>query len=399
VHPLDDAWRSAIDATLHARGWPAIDDVARLGPLVAKLSASYNLTGTAARELLAARLAFSFARDVPKGGAAVRELVATGLLSCPSDRPLRVLDLGAGLGATSWGVARALDAAGRGGAIDATWVDADAAALAVGAELVRARTEAGGMGVSLRVKTIVGAVAAPRGEPFDLVLMGQVLSELDAGATADERVAKHVALVRDLLAHATLASGSVVIVEPALRDRTRHLHAVRDALLASAAEDVTVFAPCLHRHPCPARAVEAEWCHEDLPVDLPEWLVPIARAARLRWQGLTFSYLVLRRDGAALSARGFPWRVVSAPIVTKGKRELFLCGALDDARAARVRVQRLDRHATDANGAWEALARGDRIRTSPPLLSGGRGGATHQEGASIGKIGPASAVDVDRPRE
>src|SRR5690349_2213546 len=99
-----DAWRGPIDAVLAARGWPALADVARLGPLVARLSQAYNEGRGATRELLPARLAFSFARDVPKGAGAVRELVAAGLLSAP----LRVLDLGAGLGAMTWGVASAL---------------------------------------------------------------------------------------------------------------------------------------------------------------------------------------------------------------------------------------------------------------------------------------------------
>ena len=69
----------------------------------------------------------------------------------------------------------------------------------------------------------------------------------------------------------------LVVVEPALRDRTRHLHRVRERLMAS--EAVTLFAPCLHRAACPALATKGDWCHEDLPLDLPEWLVPLARAA------------------------------------------------------------------------------------------------------------------------
>ena len=47
-------------------------------------------------------------------------------------------------------------------------------------------------------------------------------------------------------------------------------------------------------------ATEGDWCHEDLPIDLPPWVAPLARAAGLRWQRLTFSYLALRRDGRRL---------------------------------------------------------------------------------------------------
>ncbi len=414
VAPLEEAWHAAIAKVLGAHGFPALGDTSRLGPLVAKLSDAYNSAGTASRDLLPARLAFSFARDVPKSAGAVRELVLLGKLAITEGRPLRVLDIGAGLGATTWGVARALEAAGQRGDLDAVWVDSDAAAMALGTELGEAR---GPTPVRIRVRTI--ASETPRGgPPFDLVLLGQVLSELDRGLAPDARVAKHAERLRVLLESRVAPNGSLVVIEPALRERTRHLHAVRDLVLAAAAgveagkrEAVTVFAPCLHAGACPALAAVGDWCHEDLPVDLPPWLAPLARAAGLRWQGLTFSYLVLRKDGATLAERGFPYRVISGPLVTKGKRELFLCGAParsaaekgggpEEGKAAgesapptRVRVQRLDRHATPENAAWSELGRGDLVRmTPPPELP-----AT--SGAGVGKLGPATRVDVARAKE
>src|SRR5262249_20604063 len=129
------------------------------------------------------------------------------------------------------------------------------------------------------------------------------------------------------------------------------------------------------------------WCHEDLPVDLPPALAPIARAAGLRWQGLTFSYLVLRKDGKTLGAG---WRVVSDPIVTKGKRELFLCGKVSpDVPAERLRVQRLDRHTSPANAAFGELVRGDCVSVAPPF----------ERVPSVAKVLPDSRVDVARHRE
>jgi SAM-dependent methyltransferase len=370
AEPLDELWREAIDAVLAARGWPGLADAGRLGPIVQRLSQSYNEGRGAGRDLLPARLAFSFARDVPKGGAAVRELVAEGLLA----PPLRVLDLGAGLGAMTWGVARALEAAGHQGELDATWVDTDAAALDVARDLLRARSRLGAPRVTVRAQIERGGIG-PRPGPFDLVLVGQVLSELDPD------VEKHAALLRALLG-VLAPNGSLVVVEPALKDRTRHLHAVRDAIAAEA----TIFAPCLHADPCPALAHAGDWCHEDLPVDLPPFLTPIARAAGLRWQGLTFSYLVLRRDGKTLSGA---WRVVSHAIVSKGKRELFLCGKPGpDVSAARLRTQRLDRHASPANAAFGDLARGDRVSFAPPFEAG-----------TLGRVGAETRVDVARHRE
>jgi ribosomal protein RSM22 (predicted rRNA methylase) len=370
VSALEDDWRRTLDGVARARGWPSSADVERLGARVAKLSSAYNTEGRARAELLPARLAFSFARDVPKGAGAVRELVASGALAMPEGRALRVLDVGAGLGATTWGVARALERAGGRGVIDATWVDADAEALAVGAAIVAARANEG-RAIQVRARTVTRDAARADDRAYDLVLLGQVLSELDTTEAPDARVAKHAALVGDLVSRMLEPAGALVVVEPALRDRTRHLHRVRDAVLA-ASDAPTLFAPCLHAAPCPALANEGDWCHEDLAVDLPAWLVPIARAAGLRYQGLTFSYLVLRRDGrtlaSALPRGGARLRVVSDALVSKGKRELFLCGELGQGESVvhgRARTMRLDRDRAEANRAFDDAQKGDVLAIAP----------------------------------
>ena len=362
---LGGEWREAIHGVARARGWPTSEDPAKLGALVRALSDAYNdvpgKSVATSAQAMAARLGFSFARDVPKCEEAVRELVATGLLRPRLDRPLRVLDVGAGLGATTWGLARALDA---------TWIDDDALALDVGTALASARKREGQIAVSVRTERR-RASTDTRGT-YDVILLGQVLSELDPGKAPEARLARHVDLVRALI-KSLAPSGSLVIVEPALRERTRHLHRVRDALMAERA--ATLFAPCLHAEACPALATPGDWCHEDRDVDLPEWLVPVARAAGLRWQGLTFSYLVLRKDGrsllSALPPRASRLRVVSDALVSKGKREHFVCGQLGEGEGTggggtRVRAMRLDRDADPSSASWEGLVKGDLIAIEPP---------------------------------
>jgi hypothetical protein len=213
---------------------------------------------------------------------------------------------------------------------------------------------------------------APRGARFDVILVGQLLSELDVGVLDDARVARHTELIGGWLDTRLGDRGALVVIEPALRDRTRHLHRVRDALLARGA---TVFAPCLHGAPCPALALESDWCHEDLDVDLPGWLVPIAKAAGLRHQGLTFSYLVLRApasagdrlvDHVAAPPGAARLRLVSNIVRTKGKREGFLCGEFA-GDSGRARAVRLDRDASSTNAAWPELRRGDLVVLAPAL--------------------------------
>jgi ribosomal protein RSM22 (predicted rRNA methylase) len=251
-------------------------------------------------------------------------------------------------------------------------VDADRDALDVARAVWRGRPREDGVVVDLR--TFVAPVqrsAAPEGR-YDLVLLGQVLSEM--GRAGDPLRAQAHADLLASFADTIEGDGAVVVIEPALRANTRHLHAVRDLLCDTSALGARLrpFAPCLHDGPCPALGDPTAWCHEDMDVDLPGWLIPIARAAGLRWQGLTFSYLVLRTDGKGLVPLEASWpsplRVVSEPIVSKGKREAFLCGIFDGAGPGRrCKAMRLDRHGVAGNAAWDDAARGDVLCFSPPL--------------------------------
>ena len=342
---LDDAWLNVLDdvaETSHLALAPA-----RLAAAVRAVSDAYNSADFArarGSRALAARLSFFFPRDVPKVGAAARELLACGVL--PRDW-LRVLDFGAGLGASTWGLARALASTGARIKLDATLVDDDAQALGVARAIATRRAREEDVDVAI--------TTGPRPEgAYDVVLVGQSLGEI----TQEDN--GQVALLEGLLQRSLAPSGALIVVEPALRERTRRLHRVRDRLLELG---YTVFAPCLHEAPCPALADDDAWCHEDVRVDLPPRVAAVARAAGLRWQGLTFSYLVLRRDGEMLGkhAGAGAQRVVSLPIVTKGKRELYLC-----ADGVRRKVARLDRHG-QKNDAWTRAERGDVLAFDPPL--------------------------------
>ncbi len=373
ARPLEDDWRGALDRVARAHKWPTTGEPAQLGALVRALSDAYNAPNAlplgravaASGPALAARLGFSFARDVPKAAAAVRELVGSGELGGANAKPIRVLDIGSGLGATTWGIARALSAAGLRASLEVTWTDEDALALDVATQLARERNHRDGdVTLDLHVERKRASAELAGRDACYLILLGQVLSEIEFGLEPEPRAQRHAQLVGGLVAKLA-PGGALVIVEPALRERTRHLHAVRDALLVSGA--ASVFAPCLHSAACPALQVPGEWCHEDVAVDLPSWLEPVARAAGLRWQGLTFSSLVVRRPGERTLSRhlgdapGARARVISGALVSKGKREHFVCG--EDA--ARTRVSRLDRDANDANAAWDSLARGDLIAIHP----------------------------------
>jgi thiamine-phosphate pyrophosphorylase len=295
--------------------------------------------------------------------------------------PLRVLDLGAGMGAMTWGLAAACEEASRcadgGRRIVADWVDENVGAMEVGKDLASAAFP------RLDVRTHPRGIFAPQRGRYDVVFLGQVLSEVDLDRTPEERIELHARLVGILIEQHLEKDGSLIVVEPALKDRTRHLHAVRARVLEESARRGTpanVFAPCLHDGSCPALAQSSDWCHEDLPIDLPEWLVPIAKRAGLRWQGLTFSYLVLRVDGAScmdrsstVAAGSLGWsRVTSNRLVSKGREEVCLCAAEPPGSARRL--YRIDREASEANASWDTIHRGDVIGVGTLAKENGRVG-------------------------
>ncbi|MCA9584346.1 MAG: hypothetical protein KC657_03205 [Myxococcales bacterium] len=364
VEPLEAAWRAVLDDVLARRGGATTGDVRALAAAVAQMSDVYNAQGHSRGVALAARVGFGLPRDVPKSAGAVRELLGAGLVA-GDGAALRVVDLGAGVGATTLGVVRALRKAGVRRPVEATLIDTDADALGAFRDvLASARAAEIPCVAGLDVETVPGPVTPALPHDADLVLLGQVLSELDPGLSPADRAARHAELLR-ALARGLRPGGAIVVVEPALRDRTRHLHAVRDALTVDGGP-LSVFAPCLHRGRCPALAHEGDWCHEDLAIDLPDWLVPVARAAGLRFQGLTFSYLVLRADGRSVGELfedpAGAVRVISEAIRTKGKREAWVCGPGPAGEGSRTRLRLLDRDATDAHAAWEELRRGDLLR-------------------------------------
>lgn len=315
-----------------------------LGELVAETSALYtrrreDIELTREGEALHARLRFFLPRDVIKVLFPLDELRRAGGL--PTGRIWRVLDLGCGLGTTTFGAswfARLHDVA------DALEVRA----LDVSDEALRLFRKIDPPGVPIRLDARVADLRGSMdlGKDYDLVLMGLMLNELDD----DEKLA----MVKRA-ASALGPEGALIILEPALREPTRALQRLRDAVV----DDLHVFAPCLHSEPCPMLANPRDWCHEERPFELPAELAAVARSAKLRADRSTFSYLTLRtrarqRLGPRLGPEG-AFRVVSSRLKTKGKLELVVCRG--DGELEKMR--RLDRHASEANAAFGDAQRGD----------------------------------------
>src|ERR1043165_1695389 len=199
---------------------------------------------------LAARAAFFTIADAMKIAIPPGELAGRGAL--PARRPLRIVDIGAGCGAMSLGIVATLatDATGE-AAFEMTLIDRDVDALRVAAAALRDLATRRGIAVGVTTRSADAETTSL--PPADLVVMGTVLNERAMPA--------RLAIVDHALA-ATPADGAVIIIEPALRETSRELHELRDAIIG--AGKANIFAPCTRRlAPCPMLERPDDWCHED----------------------------------------------------------------------------------------------------------------------------------------
>ena len=276
---------------------------------------------------------------------------------------MRVLDLGSGPGTALLGIMEHFSAQGEKPELQCVAVDKVAENLAVAREMFHA--ERISLGLSASLKTVHADIehAGQRlSGPFDLIILSNVLNELFTHE--GRRIEKRLAVMEEIVMPALAEDGTCIIIDPALRDTSRELLQVRDGLLE---RNFSIYAPCLCKCVCPALANPRDWCHEDLPWNPPSEIVEVDKLTGLRKDSLKFSYLVVRKDGLSLADDYDEkcFRVVSEPLITKGKIEFFLCG-----REGRSLCTRLDKDETPANEPFQRLRRGYVVRFEL-LIDGG----------------------------
>jgi len=249
-----------------------------------------------------------YASEIAPRTVAALESIFTGL-ALPV--PRRVLDLGAGTGAVSEAVRT------RWSGVEIVAVDKVAGPGIVRADVTRA----------LRPPTVQGR--------FDLIVAAHLLNELTLDV--DGRARLVTGWCRELLEE----HGTCVLLEPALRETSRGLLAVRDRLLPAG---LLVVAPCLWQGACPALVRERDFCHTSAPA--------IAQG-RSR---VDFSYLVLRKQGAPCTDPSL-FRIVSDAMKDKGRLRFHACGP-----AGRLLVTRLDRDRSPGNQLLDQIERGAVVK-------------------------------------
>jgi SAM-dependent methyltransferase len=277
-----------------------------------------------------------------------------------SDRPMAVLDLGCGPGTGSvalldWLWHRSQD---RAKSLSVLATDASHASLQDAKRLWEAYCKEVGI-PNAGLRCVEGNLEHPLkgdlgkqiagGGPYDLIIMANCLNELFSASVdpSAERAAVVAQILPFLAPH-----GTIMIVEPALRQTTRALHQMRNRLLKQGL--CTVYSPCLHEGACPALDHPDDWCHEERPWQTPPAIAALDREVGFIKDALKFSYLLLRTDGRTIVPRSpQTFRVVSELRELKGEKRAWLCN-----ETGRPEVGRLDRKASSHNAAVDAWHRG-----------------------------------------
>jgi len=221
--------------------------------------------------------------------------------------------------------------------------------------------------------------AVSRRGPFELIILSNCLNELSCDRKDPISARTNmVARMFSLLA----PHGTVMIVEPALRETSRSLHQVRDRLLQE--KVCTVYSPCLHERNCPALVNPGDWCHEERAWEPPASIQEIDEAIGFIKDALKFSYLLLRNDGKTIvDRRPDVYRTVSELRVFKGESRVWVCNEL-----GRGEVGRQDRMRSSSNEAWDRLERGMIVRLE---------GLQRKQGSALQRVPVEGTVEIARP--
>jgi ribosomal protein RSM22 (predicted rRNA methylase) len=304
------------------------------------------------------------------------------------NRPLRVLDVGTGPGTGALAVLDWLNQH------DPDWlkqltvvaVDASADALRQARHVWDAYARQGQIS-DARLMLHEGDLARPmsgwldhaaQSGPYDLIIVANCLNELFRRAR--HSLKEKSGLTGELLG-LLAPHGTLMLLEPALRETSRALHQIRDLLLVE--KRCTVYSPCLHDGNCPALANPKDWCHEERAWETPASIQRIDHQVGLIKDALKFSYLLLRTDGRTIVERSpHTFRIVSELRKLKGDTRAWLCNEL-----GRSEVGRLERALSDCNSSWDQCQRGTIVKIE---------GIQRKEGASLGRIPEDARVEFVR---
>ena len=294
------------------------------------------------------------------------------------DRPLRILDVGAGPLVATLGVVERL---GPAALVDVTAVDGSRRTMEDGAAVLRA--------VSPLAKVQLKSGNFREGNfwrdavvgQYDMILLANVLNEWQMGGHTKASAAD---FVQRLLQNHLAENGVAVLVEPATRWGSHTLIKVREHL-AQATEPLAfrVIAPCCGAVQCPLANNQRDWCFSEQPWRRPAHVEAIDAAIGHRRATLKFSYLVIGHGDSKAKHR-----VIGGVMRDRGVLRRYVC--TQEGRVVAMSAE--SRAPSWLKQAW----RGDPVAIAQPAVMAGDGNR-HELVVDVGfKGSPAPVVAPSR---
>ncbi len=313
------------------------------------------------------------------------------LTELPAPEPVEgfsVLDIGSGPGTGALAVLDWWDQRRWSCGVSVTAVDKSRRALSQARQLWDGYCRAAGL-AEIDLQTVEGDLErrawferVRQKAPFDLIILANALNEVHAEAS--DPIIARATLVEEALS-LLAADGTMMIVEPALRETSRALHQVRDRLLQE--KRCTIYSPCLHENNCPALVKPDDWCHEERAWAPPASIQEIDGEVGFIKDALKFSYLLLRKDGkTVVDRRPDVYRVVSELRHLKGEKRAWLCN-----ETGRSEIGRQDRLVSPQNASFDAWHRGAIVQIEKIVHKERKGKVS-----MLGRIEQDAAVQIVR---
>jgi ribosomal protein RSM22 (predicted rRNA methylase) len=249
-------------------------------------------------ELLIAYGLFFFPQNYARVQFVLREVLQRGW-RLPDNKTPTILDVGAGTGAASLGVAQCLNTN-----VNILALDRSNRALQYFGRI------AGDVvpGAIVRQQPLdIASAQMPSGK-YDLVIANFALNELAQDPSK---------IFKDLLLSLS-EGGLLLILEPALEEASIRLEKWRDRIAEE--KEFHLWAPCLHHRSCPLLKSGVLWCHEARRWTPPKSGALLNRHLYRSIEILKFSFLAIStQPPPAIKAGPAVFRLISPVTKTKGK--------------------------------------------------------------------------------
>ncbi|MCB1102026.1 MAG: hypothetical protein KDL10_06665 [Kiritimatiellae bacterium] len=306
------------------------------------------------RMLLAYGL-FFFPQTYIRTAFTLREWITRFAPLADTDRPVRVLDAGAGTGASTFALRdELLRSLGPDRKLRIHAIDQSTKSLRLLSAIHDETRPPGATSLRLTTQGLeLPHLRRVSDTPWDLILASYALNEL-CEERGDDYLATWVHLAMKCLAE----EGTLILMEPATQTASLRLQRLRDQLAATDS-GVSILAPCLHQKACPLLPLsEKLWCHEVRTWRPPESMYWLNQQLHRDIRVVKWSFLILRKTQAPVPAPASAnrLRMVSPWVEQKGRRLLVGCGA----DGALLHQELLTRHLTaDHKQAMKGQERGD----------------------------------------